>query len=75
MPVLLLEEEYEERQRACLAKVRRLGLRVNWVAEQIGRVRQWTSQVLNGSRYSQQTLAAIEMLLEDVQCGRVEVER
>ena len=63
MPVLVLEEPYRARQEAALAKVRVLGLKVNWIASQIGRVRQWTSSVLNGSRYGEETLTLIEDLL------------
>ncbi len=73
MPELVLEEPYRERQEAALARVRVLGLRVTWVAAQIGRARQWTSSVLNGSRYGQETLALIEALLEGVEAGEVEV--
>ncbi len=75
MPVLVLEEPYRARQEAALAKVRVLGLKVNWIASQIGRVRQWTSSVLNGSRYGEETLTLIEDLLARIEAGEVEAPR
>lgn len=72
MPELVLEGAYRARQEGALAKVRALGLKVNWVASQIGRVRQWTSSVLNGSRYGEETLALIEDLIRRVEAGEVE---
>ena len=73
MPVLLLEKAYRARQEAALGKVRALGLKMGWIASQIGRARQWTSSVLNGSRYGEETLALIEDLLLRVEAGEVTV--
>ncbi len=75
MPVLVLEEPYRARQEAALAKVRVLGLTVNWIASQIGRVRQWTRYVLNGSRYGEEKLTLIEDLLARIEAGEVEAPR
>ncbi len=73
MPVLLLEEAYQARQEAALVKVRALGLKVGWMAQQIDRVRPWTSQVLNGSQYGEETLRLIEDLLARIEAGEVDV--
>ncbi len=73
MPVLLLEEAYQARQEAALGKVRTLGLKMGWIALQIGRVRQWTSSVLNGSRYGEETLALVEDLIRRVEAGELDV--
>ena len=75
MPVLLLEEAYQERQEAALGKVRTLGLKMGWIASQIGRVRQWTSSVLNGSRYGKETLTLVEDLIRRVEAGEIDVPR
>ncbi len=72
MPVLLLEDAYRARQEEALGKVRALGLKMGWIAQQIDRVRPWTSQVLNGSRYGEETLALIEDLIRRVEAGAVE---
>ena len=72
MPVLVLEEAYQARQEAALVKVRALGLKVGWMAQQIDRVLPWTSQVLNGSRYGEETLRLIEELLARIEAGEVE---
>ena len=72
MPVLILEEAYQARQEAALGKVRALGLKVGWMAQQIDRVRPWTSQVLNGSRYGEETLRLIEDLIRRVEAEEVE---
>ena len=42
------------------------------MAQQIDRVRPWTSQVLNGSRYGEETLRLIEDLIRRVEAEEVE---
>ncbi len=71
MPVLLLEDAYRAHQEAALGKVRALGLKMGWIAQQIDRVRPWTSQVLNGSRYGEETLTLIEELLARIEADEV----
>ena len=69
----MLEDDYRERQEAALKRARTFGLKVTWMALTIERTRPWVSQVLNGTRYGDETLTLIEQLLRQVEAGEVEV--
>lgn len=63
MPELVFSEEEARRVRTLHERVKVLGLKKVWIAEQIGRTRQNVTEVLNASLWSPGTLALIEELV------------
>ena len=68
---LVSAEAYQERARAARLRAERLGLTKTWMARQVGRRRPHVSAVLHGRTQGPGTLRLIEVLLDQVEAGKV----
>ena len=68
-----LGPRYHQRRERAYQRVERMGLKRRWIAQRVGRSVRCVTEVLRGTDTGDPTLVRIELLLQGIERGDVEV--